>query len=355
MFEASSPMIYGNIIEGNKAWFGSGVYFKNSSPNMWGNIIKENDAKLEGGAIYCRDCPTGKSWIYNNMLSGNTSDDLGGAIYVENVSDLVLENNVFNGNSTDYAGGGIFSRSAPLSIMNNTFSGNSSDIYGGVIFLDWDSCHTTITNTILWNHDALYGPAVLINGSTLTITYSDIEGGQSSILNYGKLNWGPGMIDSDPLFVDEADNDFHLTFSSRCKDTGDTSAVTEPYDFEGDPRIAYGAVDMGADEFYTHLYITGDTTPGGNIEGKFVGLPGTRPVGLWLGSGELDPPLPSMFGDWYLEYPWIGPFVLGSIPSPDGVLVIPATLPAAPPAPYDLYMQALIGDELTNLCILKIE
>jgi hypothetical protein len=46
------------------------------------------------------------------------------------------------------------------------------------------------------------------------------------------------------------------------------------------------------------------------------------------------------------------------VPIPgDGVLVLPATIPATPPAPYDLPMQALIGlnpDSLTNLFVLEV-
>jgi len=41
----------------------------------------------------------------------------------------------------------------------------------------------------------------------------------------------------------------------------------------------------------------------------------------------------------------------------NGVLVLPATIPATPPAPYDLPMQALIGmnpDSLTNLWLLEV-
>jgi hypothetical protein len=61
-----------------------------------------------------------------------------------------------------------------------------------------------------------------------------------------------------------------------------------------------------------------------------------------------------MWGEWYLAFPIIGPVDLGSITSPEGVLIITATIPASPPAPYALPMQALIGAELSNLCVMEV-
>jgi len=112
------------------------------------------------------------------------------------------------------------------------------------------------------------------------------------------------MIDADPLFVDPAHNDFHLTYNSPCIDAGDNAMTTERIDFDFNPRIAYGTVDMGADEFYKHFYCTGNFTPSGSIEGKFVGLPDTWPVGLLIGSGIMDPPLQHKWGVFCLEAPW---------------------------------------------------
>ena len=50
-----------------------------------------------------------------------------------------------------------------------------------------------------------------------------------------------------------------------------------------------------------------------------------------------------------------GPFMMGKIPSPEGVLIFPATLPTNPPGPYSIFMQALVGSELTGLCVLEVQ
>jgi hypothetical protein len=124
-------------------------------------------------------------------------------------------------------------------------------------------------------------------------------------------------------------------------------------DFDGDPRIAYGFVDMGADEFHTHLYYKGEAAPGNNIEIKLVGLPGTAPVGLFLSFFVTEPPWKTKWGDFHLQWPW-WLFYMPPMPS-NGVLSLPGVLPTLPPAPYDLYLQAIIGSELTNLCIVQVE
>jgi hypothetical protein len=295
------------------------------------------------------DCPGVDGMVTHCIFDGNEAGYGGGiGAYGEN---FTVANCNFYNNWASHDGGGIdscetvtncnfYKNSAKQGgaiwgsdlVTNCTFYGNSADIGGGIYG------NGTVTNCILWDNQS---NQVTSNA----VTYCCVQGGYP----------GTGNIDSDPLFVDPANGDFHLLYSSPCKDTGDNGAVTEPFDFEGDPRIAYGTVDMGADEFYTHLYVTGKKKPGKNIKIKHVGLPGTLPVFLLVSSGVLEPPLPTAWGKFHLQPPWVT-FPMMPIPA-NGVLAYPATVPVTPPAPYDLPMQALIGlnpDSLTNLYVLEV-
>lgn len=169
------------------------------------------------------------------------------------------------------------------------------------------------------------------------------------------------MIDADPLFVDAPSGDFHLTLQSPCANSGDAGASGLPTeDFEGDRRDAFGGVDMGADEFDYHLYYVtvDDVYPGGILMVRIIGLPG-RKTKLVMGSGVIDPPLPTIYGDLYLESP-LKLFPLGDIPS-NGVLELPVLVPLWWQPGEEYPFQALVGglgwpsSRLTNLVVLKVE
>jgi hypothetical protein len=316
-------MINGNVITGNTAGFSGGGIWSNGI--VVNNLILENTSTLGwGGGIY------GEAQINNNLISGNEAVKGGGiSTGTETALNSNMVNNTIIGNYASLSGGGIDSHAGLLNIMNS----------------------------ILWNNHAVQrGPEVDFDGTRLVMNFSDVMGGQASVYaKYGSVfDWGSGMIESDPLFVDALNGDFHLTFNSPCKDHGDNTVVTELYDFEGDPRIAYGTVDMGADEFYPHLYYTGDATPSGAIQAKLVGLPGTLINGVIMGVNIFDPPLPCDYGLWYMDDPMQIITGLGTIPA-NGVYVMPGTVPAAPAGPYTIYLQAAIDSWLTNLCTVNVE
>jgi len=236
-------------------------------------------------------------------------------------------------------GGGI-SNVAECSpeVTHCTFYGNYAP-YGDVMYNDQYS-FPVMRNCIFWE---IAGEGFFsIGHSFAIIQYSDVQGGYVGI----------GNMQYNPKFVDPDHGDFHLLYSSHCRDAGDNSAASEPTDFEGDPRNVNGIVDMGADEFSPHLYCTGDFTPSGSIEGKLVGQPDAWPVGLFIGSGIKETPLQHQWGAFYMEDPWLL-IPLAPIPT-DGILVIPTEIPATPAAPYDIFMQALINDSFTNPFVLEV-
>jgi len=353
---SSSPTIINNTISGNVAGFGGGIYCREqSSPTITNNTISENNTTWNGGGIYCNSSsPT----ITNNKISGNSAGLSGGGIHCSINSSLILTNNTITGNTSSTGGGGIYCISTYSSrIINNTIKGNSADHGGGIAFL---RSSPIITNTILWDNNASSGQELWIgntsHSSTVYISYSDVFAGKASVhVSPGcTLHWGDGMIDSDPLFADPGNSDFHITFNSPCRGSGNNTAVTESCDIEGDPRIAFKAVDIGADEFYTHLYHTGDATPGGSVELKLVDLPGTSPVILWIGAGVLVTPINTIYGDWCLQLPLLLDIRLGPIATPSGVTTVPHTFDPTFPA-SNIPMQALIGKKLSNLCVMKVK
>ena len=161
----------------------------------------------------------------------------------------------------------------------------------------------------------------------------------------------------EPLFVDPAKGDYHLKYGSPCIDAGTTTTVPgglPEKDFEGDSRILGGGVDMGADEYGTHLYFMGVPSPGSMISLRIIGEPGDDPVGLFISEKELMRPLNTPYGTWHLEFPVYGPILLGPVPG-DGVILVYGVLPPDLIEPYTLDFQALVQDELTNLSVMEVE
>lgn len=317
------------------------------SPSLHRCTFLNNVSGLDGGALH-------NLWTTTELLDcrfeGNHADRNGGGVCsfgMMNVYDATrLINCTFHDNTADQEGGGMSlfndapAPTASPELINCTFSGNTATLTGGALH-NKDS-DPAIINCIFWGN----GPDEVTDGGTLAtqMTYCCVEGGFPGI----------GNIDTDPMFMDQASGDLHLTHPSPCKNTGTSSPpmITDT-DFEGDPRIADGSVDMGADEFHSHLYFTGDATPGGTIALKSVGEPGDI-VRLWVSAGIMDPPLQHpKFGNWYLEFPVLLGMVLGPIPSPEGVMVLPIAIPLDNPV-CDIPMQAGLGLHLSNLCVLNV-
>ncbi len=269
-------------------------------------------------------------------------------------------NNAIIANVANEKGGGIYCYESSATITNNTITGNKAKGSGGGFTCDHNSS-PIVTNTILWNNSGPIGKEIsVIDSSTLTVSHTDVEGGQSScfVATGSTLNWGAGMIDSDPMLIY-----YHLAINSPCKDAGDNSAQSLPTeDYDGDPRIAGGTVDIGADEFYYHLFKTGDVVPGRNVEIWATGLP-TQTVKLGYSSSYQLPPVNTPHGYFYLTRPLMNIISLPDI-WPDGYSFYTFTVPTTWVPGERYYLQAFLGpwwgptsqySKLTNPIELMVE
>jgi hypothetical protein len=322
--------------------YGGGLDLLDGDNRLEGNLIAYNKAMCYGGGVRCYSAKFSDNIICHNVAGGGTMfDACGGGVYILFSDNYTFKNCIISNNEALNYGGGVYCNGySKLFLQNNTLVNNKSTKGKGVYGQDGSS--VTLVNSILWNDTV---DDLFMETGIPDITYCNT---MSNIP-------GVGNISANPMFVDNDNDDFHINYLSPCRNAGDNSWVKGTDDFEGNPRVAYGTVDMGADEFYKHLYVTGDKTPGGLIQGKFVGLPGTTPVGLFIGSGILPAPANTMWGEYWLQAPW---FLFPLIPIPsNGILELPNTLPGSIPAPYDIPMQALIGlnaDSLTNLEVIEV-
>jgi hypothetical protein len=216
----ADPTIRHCTIQNNSAPYGAGIFVEDASaPLIESNIIRNNEAGVLGGGIGClgNTNPT----IRNNIIYNNSSQNRGGGISINNFSTVHLANNTVNNNSAVNGGGGLV-----IVSQGNTI---------------------TVVNSIFWNNNSTSGPDEFDTGSytdSMTVEYSDIQGGYA----------GTGNINSNPLFNNAANGDFHVEATSPIVDAG-TSTGAPTTDFEGNARPYDGdrvdgpEFDMGAYEY----------------------------------------------------------------------------------------------------------
>ena len=249
-FIRNSADIAGGGMDGGTATLTSCVFIGNKA--------------LQGGGIQ-----SGSSTLINCAFIANKATDWGGKIW--SGSDNMLHC-IFSGNSAGICGGAIYMFNSDLLLTNCTLTGNwapNGNALASDKFFDAPS-NVELKNCIVWG-----GGSEIWNddGSSITISYSDIHGGQVGIYDpYSVLVWGEGNIDTDPLFADPGywvdandpnnalwiNGDYHLKseagrwdpvsenwviddVTSPCIDAGDplTPVMYEPH-----PRGCF--INMGA-------------------------------------------------------------------------------------------------------------
>ena len=251
----------------------------------------ENSAGQYYGAIKIFQPDSGVSlvnvFIDKCEFENNTANRSGAIRLDGNISDFVISNSLFSKNSANTQSACTFWRGASGKIYNCLFNSNIAQNGLGSIVLN-ANCNVDLINcTIVNNQSVTSGgftvhqksSSKLINNifwgnypdqislqslndasvSSLYLNYNDIQYGIDSIHidTLSVLNWGVGNIDSDPLFQDTLNGDFHLQNFSSCIGAGiDAIEIAGIWyhcpltDIEGNPRPspAGSMPDIGAHE-----------------------------------------------------------------------------------------------------------
>jgi parallel beta-helix repeat protein len=237
--------------------YGGGMENEHSNPTVIDCTFNLNSAQWGGGLRNFRSDPT----VDNCTFIDNSAQWSGGGLQ-NYESSPIMTNCVFRNNSTKWGGGLCFDKGCLVQMGNCTLVGNTASQNGGGIYID-EGSSITVTNCILWANTGRASEIVAHDeGTSVTISYCDIEDGLNGI---GIRTWngappvidGGGNINANPLFADPNNGDYHLKsqagrweliseswimdeVTSPCIDAGDPNS---PIRDEPDPNG--GIINMG--------------------------------------------------------------------------------------------------------------
>lgn len=281
----ASPTIRNCIFLENYAELGGGGMFNSGdvglSETVFENCVFEKNDALIGGGIY-NSGNGGLCFpvIYNTVFKENNARETGGGIYnfALNGGDTnpVVANSSFIENTAVSAAGYYsltFSAGTSASILTNClFYGNFAAFSGGAVYLNTSEdgiCTADILNSIFWGTTGDFDPHFHYSGLGLPeihLSYSIVDAIDCDALIAGdkSIDCLDGMIyDTDPLFTDEANKDFHLQEDSPAIDVGNSlvpDTLMILLDIDQENRIQGDAVDIGIDEFLQDTVFTGITS-----------------------------------------------------------------------------------------------
>jgi len=250
--------ISSSLFQGNTSDVGGAIRWRPNDGSAMASIIdstfQNNESTDIGGVIAIRD--GGSLEMLDNSMEGNTALE-GGAIYVDELVEIVSRRNLFCGNSATSGGGGaVFLTDVgggTHSWTNNRLVENVASEDGGAIAFDDDESGDSaevVNNNFLGNLSSEDGggisgtPTLFVNnvlawttggsglstdGTVTTLDYNDFYDNTPGHLDGTQTSTGANSLDTDPLLMNytqdgDCSNDTqHPQFGSPLVDAGDVS------------------------------------------------------------------------------------------------------------------------------------
>jgi hypothetical protein len=243
--EGSNSILEAITVRGGYG-YGGGIYIDSSSPVINNCIIRNNSAPQGcGGGIFTS---SGSPKINRCIIRDNTGG-WGAGIFNQGGSAITSNCTILNNVGAGGCGSAIYNFVNSNSITRNcTISGNVMQGESIICNAYNESGRPSMTNCITWGNTA----AALIHGF-ITVTYCDMQYGYT----------GAGNINRNPLF---STGGYRLTASSPCINYGNPTYQAMPgeTDLDGNLRVLYGRIDIGAYEFVASA--SGDIDADGDID-----------------------------------------------------------------------------------------
>jgi hypothetical protein len=247
---------YGTLNDsfGTNLFWGAGIYCFTSSPSILGNIITANvaadGAASDLGYGSAIACIQSDAMIARNQIMGNSGYAGGGILTY--LGKARIASNLIYSNSAVVGGGAVLISGSQF--INNTLVGNAAPAGGGNIYGASDtSGQCLLTNNIICNA-ALGGGVYLDSQDGATqMAFNDVWNNTGG--DYYEATSRTGInsnISEDPMFVDSANNDYHLQVLSPCINAGapNFQASAGEVDFYRNSRVFGSRVDIGAAEYF---------------------------------------------------------------------------------------------------------